>query len=91
MMAQGRFRRKGFFARKSRTQWALIAALALVVGYGVHFLWGWYGPGPLPREASFIVSEGAGMVSVSQELEAEGAVASASTFRARACSAMPGD
>ena len=84
MMAQGRNRRKGVFARKSRTQWALIAALALVLGYGVHFLWGWYGPGPLARQTSFIVSEGAGMVSVSQELEAEGAVASASTFRARA-------
>jgi UPF0755 protein len=78
---QGRFRRKG---RLSRAQWALIAAALLVVAYGVHFLWGWYGPGPLAHDAPFIVSEGAGMVSVAQELEAEGAVASASTFRARA-------
>jgi UPF0755 protein len=62
----------------------LIAALVLVVGYGVHFLYGWYGPGPLAKETSFIVSEGAGMVSVSQELEAQGVVASATTFRARA-------
>jgi UPF0755 protein len=78
---QGRFRRK---ARPSRAQWALIAAALLVLGYGVHFLWGWYGPGPLAHDVPFIVSEGAGMVSVAQELEAEGAVASASTFRARA-------
>jgi len=78
---QRRFRRK---ARPSRAQWALIAAALLVVAYGVHFLWGWYGPGPLAHDVPFIVSEGAGMVSVAQELEAEGAVASASTFRARA-------
>jgi UPF0755 protein len=80
-MAQGRFRRK---VRLSRAQWALIAAIAIVLGYGVHFLWGWYGPGPLAHDAPFVVSEGAGMVSVAQELEAEGAVASATTFRARA-------
>jgi UPF0755 protein len=66
------------------THWLLIAALVLVVGYGVHFLWGWYGPGPLAHEVPFIVSEGSGMVSVAQELETEGAIASASTFRARA-------
>jgi UPF0755 protein len=80
-MAQGRFRRK---ARLSRAQWTAIAILAFVLAYGVHFLWGWYGPGPLAHEAPFVVSEGAGMVSVAAELEAEGAVASATTFRARA-------
>jgi UPF0755 protein len=80
-MAQGRFRRK---VRLSRTRWALVAAALLAFAYGVHFLWGWYGPGPLARDVPFIVSEGAGMVSVAQELQAEGAVASAATFRARA-------
>ncbi len=70
--------------RMKTTHWLLIAALVLVVGYGVHFLWGWYGPGPLAHEVPFIVSEGSGMVSVAQELETEGAIASASTFRARA-------
>ena len=80
-MAQGRFRRK---SRPSKSRLALIAAALLALAYGVHFLWGWYGPGPLAHDSPFIVSEGAGMVSVSQELEAQGAVASASTFRARA-------
>ena len=64
--------------------WVLIASLAGMFAFGVHFLWGWYGPGPLPHDAPFVVSDGAGMVSVSQELEAEGAIASATTFRARA-------
>jgi len=80
-MARGRFRRK---VRLSGTQWAVIAAIAIVLGYGVHFLWGWYGPGPLAHDVPFVVSEGAGMVSVAQELEADGVVASAATFRARA-------
>ncbi len=62
----------------------LIAAVAVVLAYGVHFLWGWYGPGPLQHEVPFVVSDGAGMVTVAQELETEGAVASATTFRARA-------
>ncbi|WP_369819144.1 endolytic transglycosylase MltG [Novosphingobium sp. FSW06-99] len=81
MMARGRFRRA---TRLGKAQWALVAAALLVIAYGTHFLWGWYGPGPLAHEAPFIVSEGSGMVSVAQELEAEGAIASAGTFRARA-------
>ena len=71
--------------RRMKTgHWVLIAALAVVLAYGVHFLWGWYGPGPLQHEVPFVVSDGAGMVTVAQELETEGAVASATTFRARA-------
>ena len=71
--------------RRMKTgHWVLIAALAVVLAYGVHFLWGWYGPGPLQHEVPFVVSDGAGMVTVAQELETEGAVASAATFRARA-------
>ena len=71
--------------RRMKTgHWVLIAAVAVVLAYGVHFLWGWYGPGPLQHEVPFVVSDGAGMVTVAQELETEGAVASAATFRARA-------
>lgn len=61
-----------------------MALIVLALGYGVHFLWGWYGPGPLAKDTPFIVAEGAGMVTVAQDLEADGAVASAGTFRARA-------
>ncbi len=69
--------------RISKTRWVLGAGLALLLAYGVHFLWGWYGPGPLAQDTTFIVSEGVGMASVAQDLESQGAVASASTFRAR--------
>lgn len=69
--------------RNNRGRWALIAALALAIGLGVHFLWGWYGPGPLTKDAVFIVADGASMASVSVDLEAQGVVASAETFRAR--------
>ncbi len=72
------------FKRVSRGRLALIALGVIVLGYGVHFLWGWYGPGPLPRDSVFIVGEGSSLASVARDLEAQGAVASATTFRARA-------
>lgn len=63
----------------------ILAALALLVaGYAVHFLYGWYGPGPLAKETSFLVPEGSSLSGLSAALEKQGAVASAATFRARA-------
>jgi UPF0755 protein len=60
-------------------------ALLLVVGaYGVHFLYGWYGSGPLVKDTTFSVPDGATLASVAEKLEAEGVVASAATFRTRA-------
>ena len=60
-------------------------ALLLVVGaYGVHFLYGWYGSGPLVKDTTFSVPEGASLAGVAEKLEAEGIVASAGTFRNRA-------
>jgi len=64
-----------------------ILALAVVLvtaGWAVHFLYGWYGPGPLDKDISFLVPEGASLGSLAPELEKEGVVASAATFRARA-------
>lgn len=61
-----------------------LAVLLVVGAYGVHFLYGWYGSGPLVKEATFSVPEGATLASVAQKLEAEGIVASAATFRTRA-------
>lgn len=59
--------------------------MLLVVGaWGVHFLYGWYGSGPLVKDTTFAVPEGATLASVAAKLEAEGIVASASTFRTRA-------
>ena len=60
-------------------------AVALVgAGWLVHFLYGWYGAGPLAKETAFVVPAGASLGSVAPELEREGVIASASTFRARA-------
>lgn len=72
------------FRRIGKTRLALLAGVLLVAGYVVHFCWGWYGPGPLAHDSTLIVPDGAGVSSVAQELEAQGMVASASTFRARA-------
>ena len=69
--------------RINRGRWALIAALVLLLGLGGQVLWGWYGPGPLAKDTTFIVADGASMASVSVDLEAQGVVASASGFRAR--------
>ncbi|WP_298188919.1 endolytic transglycosylase MltG [Novosphingobium sp.] len=61
-----------------------LAVLLAVGAYGVHFLYGWYGSGPLVKETTFSVPEGATLASVAERLEAEGVVASADTFRIRA-------
>ena len=64
----------------------IIALAVLLVGgvYASHFLYGWYGSGPLAANATFVVPDGSSLGSIAQKLEAEGVVASASTFRARA-------
>ena len=51
--------------RINRGRWALIAALVLLLGLGGQVLWGWYGPGPLAKDTTFIVADGASMASVS--------------------------
>ncbi|NML92837.1 endolytic transglycosylase MltG [Novosphingobium olei] len=65
---------------------AIIALAVALVGAGwlVHFFYGWYGPGPLGKETAFVVPAGASLGSVAPQLEREGVVASAATFRARA-------
>lgn len=62
---------------------AAIVAVLLVVG-GWSLLGGWYGAGPLAREAAFVVPDGSSLASIATKLEKEGAVASADRFRMRA-------
>lgn len=62
---------------------ALIAAL-LVLGLAGRFFYGWYGAGPLAKDTAFAVPDGSSVASISARLEAEGAISSASVFRARA-------
>jgi UPF0755 protein len=54
----------------------------LVAGWSL--LGGWYGGGPLKKDTAFIVPDGAGLATVADKLEKEGAIASASGFRLRA-------
>jgi UPF0755 protein len=61
-----------------------LAVLLLVGAWGVHFFSGWYGSGPLVKDTTFAVPEGATLAGVAEKLEAEGIVASAGTFRTRA-------
>jgi UPF0755 protein len=70
--------------RTGTVRLAILGVLLLVLAWGGHFLWGWYGPGPLAKDKAFVVPAGASIGSIAPKLEAEGAVASASTFRARA-------
>jgi UPF0755 protein len=69
----------------SRRGCGLIAALVLagVIALGV-FLGGWYGSGPLEKNGTFIVPNGASLSAVADRLEDKGVIASASGFKLRA-------
>lgn len=62
---------------------AAAVGLAVVLALG-SFLWAWYGSGPLEKDRTFIVPNGASLTAVSGQLEAEGIVRSASGFALRA-------
>ena len=62
---------------------AALAAIALAIAASV-FLGGWYSSGPLAKETTFLVPDGASLGSVAAKLEKEGAIASADAFRLRA-------
>jgi UPF0755 protein len=69
----------------SRRGCGLIAALVLagVIAFGV-FLGGWYGSGPLEKNGTFIVPNGASLSAVADRLEDKGVISSASGFKLRA-------
>ena len=61
----------------------LVAGLALLAAIGI-FAYGWFGPGPLEKEHSFLVRSGSTLRSVAADLEKAGVVASADSFLLRA-------
>ena len=69
----------------SRRGCGLLAALVLagVIALGV-FLGGWYGSGPLEKDRTFIVPNGASLSAVADRLEDKGVIGSASGFKLRA-------
>jgi len=60
---------------------ALVLAVVLVLAV---FLGGWYGSGPLKKDGTFIVPNGASLSAVADRLEAKGVISSASGFALRA-------
>lgn len=69
----------------SRRNWILAAAIAIAAFIALgSFLGGWYGSGPLEKDRTFIVPEGASLTTVSERLETQGIVRSASGFALRA-------
>ncbi|HKT85186.1 MAG TPA: endolytic transglycosylase MltG [Novosphingobium sp.] len=69
----------------SRRNWIVVAAIAIaaLIALG-SFLGGWYGSGPLRRDRTFIVPEGASLTAASTRLEQQGIIRSASGFSLRA-------
>jgi UPF0755 protein len=69
----------------SRKGCGLIAALVIagLIALSV-VLFGWYGSGPLAKDGTFIVPNGANLGVVADRLEAKGVVSSASGFKLRA-------
>lgn len=69
----------------SRRGCVLAAVLAVaIVGALWSFLGGWFGSGPLEKEAHFIVPNGASLAQVAERLEDKGVIRSASGFTLRA-------
>ncbi|EJL33607.1 endolytic transglycosylase MltG [Novosphingobium sp. AP12] len=69
----------------SRRGCVLAAVLAVaIVGALWSFLGGWYGSGPLEKDAHFLVPNGASLATVAARLEDKGVIRSASGFTLRA-------
>lgn len=69
----------------SRRGCVFAGLIALVlVGSLWAFLGGWYGSGPLEKEAHFIVPNGASLATVAERLEKQGVISSANGFTLRA-------
>lgn len=74
----------GLLVLRGRAKLPVLAAGALLLAVLGWLLGGWYLPGPLDKDAAFTVPQGAGLVRISADLERQGIIRSASTFRLRA-------
>ncbi|MCX7285099.1 MAG: endolytic transglycosylase MltG [Novosphingobium sp.] len=71
-------------ARRRRSCLPLVAALLVIVGAVGWGLGGWISAGPLEQQIEFDVRQGAGLAALSDDLEAQGAIRSATMFKLRA-------
>lgn len=69
----------------TRRRYAVVLALVLALGLAFwSFLGGWYASGPLGKDSSFIVPNGASLAAVAERLEDKGVIRSAEGFALRA-------
>ncbi|MFM2371774.1 MAG: hypothetical protein RIS85_1496 [Pseudomonadota bacterium] len=71
-------------ARRRRSRLPLLAAALVILGALAWLAGGWYSAGPLEKQLEFDVREGRGLTALADDLEAEGAIGSASLFKLRA-------
>ena len=67
-----------------RGRWPLLTAALLAFAAVGWLVAGWFTPGPLPRETTFVVPDGASLATVAAKLQREGAIGNAEAFRIRA-------
>jgi len=69
---------------RGRAWLVALAGALLLVGGAAWFLGGWFASGPLEKDTTFTVPEGAGLAVISERLAEQGVVSSATSFRLRA-------
>lgn len=71
-------------ARRRRSRLPLIAAAFVLLAAAAWLVGGWYASGPLKEQIEFDVGEGEGLSALADDLQAQGAIGSATVFKLRA-------
>lgn len=71
-------------ARRRRSRLPLLAAAFVLLAAVAWLVGGWYSAGPLDEQIEFDVGEGEGLSAMADDLQAQGAIGSATVFKLRA-------
>lgn len=71
-------------ARRRRSRLPLLAAAFVLLAAAAWLIGGWYFAGPLEQQIEFDVGEGEGLSALADDLQAQGAIGSATVFKLRA-------
>lgn len=71
-------------ARRRRSRLPLFAAAFVLLAAAAWLVGGWYASGPLEKQLEFDVGEGEGLSLLADDLQAQGAIGSATLFKLRA-------
>lgn len=71
-------------ARRRRSRLPLFAAAFVLLAATAWLVGGWYSAGPLEQQIEFDVGEGEGLSALADDLQAQGAIGSATVFKLRA-------